>query len=620
MGYVGKVTAGGSTHLVGSTLYGTCATAAATAAKVVTCADFTTLITGVTIHVKFTNANSAGSPTLNVNSTGAKSIYRYGTTTPSTSTSWSWYAGAVVSFTYDGSAWIMNDMIGNDNNYDRAVVNRAVKAAAAVTAGQIIVGTSAGYKPAASGVTFDISYPILWASTAIDSGATKTNTYAYYTAVDLTKTKSGYAGTTYSTVYLVCSSLDGNIATVHPEIFRTTQPTTADGLYYIPLGLMYSTTACYFYPINKVFRYVNGHFTEVMTETDSVYDPNTNTLIFGENLYEISDNSLRSSVRYYKRNNSGMLIIGDSWSVGGSASSTSKRYSTLLCNALGMTEYNYGVGGAGFNVTNNRFDTQVATANTNLTADQKESISVVLVCGLVNDLRHGCYSGGYTLSACSTAMLSCLNAIHTNFPNALIVLAIGNTLLDFCPDTWHHWISYLQIQAEKWSCTTGHPLLLVKNLGACVNGIGENYQSDYLHLTDEGHNRFAAHIANAIMGGTQNVFYYIGGFTYDSAVTTKTLEGHFFRDNDFIVCTSMNIGFSSTVSSNTLVGQLPNTFIAPKTNLYFPAYSSNVPVGSLAITNAGAIRFIPTSGNTPRVFYVPEFRWLFTGSASSPKT
>lgn len=268
MGYVGKVTAGGSTHLVGSTLYGTCDTAAATAAKVVTCSDFTTLLTGVTIHVKFTYANGVASPTLNVNSTGAKNIYRYGTTAPSTSAATSWQAGAVVSFTYDGSAWIQNDWLNNnDNNYDRAVVNRAVKGAAACTAGSVIVGTASGYKTAASGVTFDLAYPILWASAAITSGGTVTTTYHYYTAVDLTKTKASWTGTQYSTVYLVCSALSGMRATVDSTIITTTVPTSADSKFYIPLGLMYSTTACYFRPVEKIFKYINGAFQE--------YDPNT---------------------------------------------------------------------------------------------------------------------------------------------------------------------------------------------------------------------------------------------------------------------------------------------------------------------------------------------------------
>lgn len=267
MGYVGKVTAGGSTHLVGSTLYGTCTTAAATAAKVVTCSDFTTLLTGVTIHVKFTYSNTASTCTLNVNSTGAKNVYRCGTTSPGTSAAWSWYAGAIVSFTYDGTNWIMNDMIGNDNNYDRAIVNRAVKGAAACTAGSIIVGTSAGYKTAASGIAFDLAYPILWASAAITSGGTVTNTYHYNTAVDLTKTKASWTGTQYSTVYLVCSALSGMRATVDSTIITTTVPTSADGKFYIPLGLMYSTTACYFRPVEKIFKYINGAFQE--------YDPNT---------------------------------------------------------------------------------------------------------------------------------------------------------------------------------------------------------------------------------------------------------------------------------------------------------------------------------------------------------
>lgn len=109
MGYVGKVIVGGATHLVGSTLYGTCATGASTTAKAVSCSDFTTLISGVTIHVKFTYSNTASSPTLNVNSTGAKTILKYGTTKPGITSKDSWEAGAIVSFTYDGTNWVMND-------------------------------------------------------------------------------------------------------------------------------------------------------------------------------------------------------------------------------------------------------------------------------------------------------------------------------------------------------------------------------------------------------------------------------------------------------------------------------------------------------------------------------
>lgn len=52
----------------------TCSTAASTAAKVVACAGFT-LARGAMLTIKFTYKNSAASPTLNVNSTGAKPLY-----------------------------------------------------------------------------------------------------------------------------------------------------------------------------------------------------------------------------------------------------------------------------------------------------------------------------------------------------------------------------------------------------------------------------------------------------------------------------------------------------------------------------------------------------------------
>ena len=57
-GVIGKVTAGGGTHLVTNTFYGTCDTAAATAAKIVKLTDTNpnaaTLITGMLLCVKFT--------------------------------------------------------------------------------------------------------------------------------------------------------------------------------------------------------------------------------------------------------------------------------------------------------------------------------------------------------------------------------------------------------------------------------------------------------------------------------------------------------------------------------------------------------------------------------------
>lgn len=114
MSYLGILTTSdGVEHLVGSTLYGTCSTAANVANKEVICESFSQIVTGVTIHVKFTYSNTSASPTLNVNDQGTSPIYKYGTTSPGITPDTSWQAGAVVSFTYDGSAWQMNDHLDN---------------------------------------------------------------------------------------------------------------------------------------------------------------------------------------------------------------------------------------------------------------------------------------------------------------------------------------------------------------------------------------------------------------------------------------------------------------------------------------------------------------------------
>ena len=87
--------------------YGVCDTEAADAAKTINVDSSFSLVEGTQITVRFTNSNSIASPTLNVNGTGAKPIYRYGTTAASTSTTTTgWTAGAIQIFTYNGTGWV----------------------------------------------------------------------------------------------------------------------------------------------------------------------------------------------------------------------------------------------------------------------------------------------------------------------------------------------------------------------------------------------------------------------------------------------------------------------------------------------------------------------------------
>ena len=115
------------------THYGTCSTAAATAAKTVALTGFK-LVTGAVVFVRFTVTNTAANPTLNINSTGAKAIqYRNASISAGYLA-----ANRTYAFVYDGSSY---ELVGDvDTNTTYAAATAAPK-----VAGTAAVGTSARY-------------------------------------------------------------------------------------------------------------------------------------------------------------------------------------------------------------------------------------------------------------------------------------------------------------------------------------------------------------------------------------------------------------------------------------------------------------------------------------------
>ena len=120
-GYVGKVQiGGGAAALVGSTLYGICSTAAATAAKRVTSTEnssgkfindnlTTDPIQGTTIHVKFTLGNTVESNMTLIVGTGAN-VQAHAVVGRCVCE-----ANTIISFTYDeNQQWVVNDNVNTE--------------------------------------------------------------------------------------------------------------------------------------------------------------------------------------------------------------------------------------------------------------------------------------------------------------------------------------------------------------------------------------------------------------------------------------------------------------------------------------------------------------------------
>lgn len=110
--------------------YGTCDTAAATAAKVVTLTGNTSweLAAGSMVTVKFTATNTAASPTLNVNSTGAYPIW-YNNAEYTSASSYGGYANRPITYQFDGSHWVFISWSYDSNSDTKVQQNAAITTA-----------------------------------------------------------------------------------------------------------------------------------------------------------------------------------------------------------------------------------------------------------------------------------------------------------------------------------------------------------------------------------------------------------------------------------------------------------------------------------------------------------
>ena len=104
--FIGQVNIGSDTHLIGSTLFATSSSLANAETKEASLQSSAiySATTGVTVHVQFTNGNSITDSTklkLKLGADTARSI-----SNPNGSLSWS--AGSIISFTFNGTNWVMN--------------------------------------------------------------------------------------------------------------------------------------------------------------------------------------------------------------------------------------------------------------------------------------------------------------------------------------------------------------------------------------------------------------------------------------------------------------------------------------------------------------------------------
>ena len=262
---------------------------ASTASWTGTTDELTELTTGTQILYKLPYAGKSN-VTLNLTladgtQTGAKECYFVGTTRLGTQ----YAANATIALMYDGSVWrVVNPYTANPNTYDRILYNNNIKAATAITASTIIVGTEEGYKTAKAGIAFDIKYPVLWAAGAIAANGTGKNNYLSMPTCTLRNNLANATFTQYEMAYLI-GSVENGIFTIGDEVFSTKPPREdylpVDGdsdevllakeqkrktTFFMPIGVLTTTYQIYFTnSAPELYKYGSNGFelySDVATE------------------------------------------------------------------------------------------------------------------------------------------------------------------------------------------------------------------------------------------------------------------------------------------------------------------------------------------------------------------
>lgn len=279
------------TAATGALIYvGTCATAAATATKVVTTETFplqnSLPVVGTTIAVKFSNSNTASTPKLDVNSTGEINIYYNTSSVTGSSATYGGTANRYLYYFYDGTYWVWlgYSLDANDNTVGYNLrTNATRKTVSGACYRYRILFTSADGKswvPSNTGTSTNATAsrtvnqtkidpwgPIAYygTTTALSSGGAPSASYLYQQYSSLTlgysfnRTGAALTLTTQCPVWIKAApQTDGSAIIDSDNPYVQSLPSTADGKIYILLGNAIADTTVDLLYTHPVYYYADG--------------------------------------------------------------------------------------------------------------------------------------------------------------------------------------------------------------------------------------------------------------------------------------------------------------------------------------------------------------------------
>lgn len=271
--------------------------------------------------------------------------------------------------------------------------------------------------------------------------------------------------------------------------------------------------------------------------------------------------------------------VGDSFTTGVGADPKTKRVSTVFCNGMGMTEFNYGVGATGWiwgTTANTPYITQVQNAYNAMTQEQRENTAMVVLPGTSTDVSHG--STSKQIGAAATL---CAKKASDLFPNAVIYVipmiwdkalftyTAYDTTVEICDQINKAAIPHVKMDEDSYTWLLGRY---------------DFYTSDNVHPNNTGYAVWAAKMISSILGSA-NTAGYINSFTSSFGTWDKKT---YYLKNGFVFMPGYKITNVSDAGGDKNIGTLPNN-IRPAYNQTTVLSSGGEAVGYVTYQTDGTI-------------------------------
>ena len=271
--------------------------------------------------------------------------------------------------------------------------------------------------------------------------------------------------------------------------------------------------------------------------------------------------------------------VGDSFTTGVGATPISRRVSTVFCNAMGMTEFNYGVGASGWiwgTSANTPYITQVQNAYNAMTPEQRKNTAMVVLPGTSTDVSHG--SSSKQIGAAATL---CAKKASDLFPNAVIYVI--PMIWDKALFSLNAYDATVEIRDHTTTAAIPH-VTMDEDSYSLLLGRNDFYTSDNVHPNNNGYAVWASKMISSVLGSA-NTAGYINSFTSDFGKWDKKT---YYLKNGFVFLPGYKITGVSDAGGDKNIGTLPNN-IRPAYNQTTVLSSGGEAVGYVTYQTDGVI-------------------------------